>query len=240
MAENYEKESIKNSNKFNKTYILYIIAICLYAFGFINYPLIETHIANLNIISTTYIPLLYALAMFIDAFSALIFGTLYDKYGFVTLVISTLLSTTFSLFVFTSNNIALIIIGVILWGIGMGAQESIMKAGIASLTSKENRSKGYGVFQIFFGASMLVGGSLAGFLHDNSISLMIIVSILFQFLSVIIFIITDLSNKKRIKMLQSLSSNTDINIENNTINSDITQQVENSQNQKDDTENNLE
>lgn len=42
-------------------------------------------------------------------------------------------------------------LGVALWGVGMGAQESVMKAAVATMTSKEHRAGSYGAFEFFFG-----------------------------------------------------------------------------------------
>lgn len=58
--------------------------------------------------------------------------------------------------------------GAALWGAGMGAQESILKAAVATLVPKERRSSGYGSFQTAFGVCLFAGGWLMGCLYDRS------------------------------------------------------------------------
>jgi len=189
--EIYVKEERKTNNLFdNREFIFYIIAICLVAFGFIDFPLIEVHIQSLNIIDSTYLPLLYSLAMLSDAFAALGFGYLYDKIKIWTLIISTLLSFSFPLFIFTSSNLTLIIIGVIIWGIGMGAEESILKSAVATLVSKNNRSLGYGIFEGFFGLFWFFGSALFGYVYSRDLNVFIYLSTFIQLSSVIFFILS--------------------------------------------------
>ena len=168
----------------NKYFLLYIAAISLFAFGFIDFPIITMHVAKLSIIPTSFLPLLYAGAMLIDAVAALVFGWMYDKYGMKVLIFSNLLSAFFALFIFTYHSLALIIVGVILWGIGMGAQETILKSAVASLVSKESRSTGFGIFETSFGICWFIGSWILGILYDESISLMVLVSVVSQLLSI--------------------------------------------------------
>lgn len=132
-----------------KSFIFYIIGISLFAFGFIHYSLIIMHVSNVytsissslqetsSLITSGNLPLLYAGAMLIDAIAALVFGYLYDKIGIKALMISTLLSSIFSIFIFSFNSINMLLIGLGLWGIGMGAQESILKAVVTKLIPKK-------------------------------------------------------------------------------------------------------
>ncbi len=47
--------------------------------------------------------------------------------------------------------------GIILWGIGMGAQESIMKVAVSRIIPKSMRSTGFGIFETGFGISWFLG-----------------------------------------------------------------------------------
>lgn len=203
--ENYEKENVNSKGGLRRTYIVYLFAVCVFAFGFIDFPLITAHESANTLVATNYLPLLYSGAMLADAFSALLFGILYDKYGFVTLVISALLSAPFAILIFFANSLTALAFGVIMWGIGMGAQESIMKAAIATLTSKSNRSKGYGAFQLCFGVSWFLGSWLTGILYDVSIITMVIFSTSAQLITAIIFVVTATLHKKDKKLNEELN-----------------------------------
>lgn len=55
--------------------------------------------------------------------------------------------------------------GMLLWGIGMGAQESIMRAAVAVLVPKEKRGVGYGVFNTGYGVFWFLGSTALGFFY---------------------------------------------------------------------------
>ncbi len=112
-----------------------MIAVCFLALGFIDYPLMAFHMEATAVVTATYIPLLYALAMGVDALAALFFGALFDKFGIRALQISTFVAAFSVPVFFLFNGLWAIIVGVILWGIGMGAQESILKAVISAIVS---------------------------------------------------------------------------------------------------------
>lgn len=45
----------------------------------------------------------------------------------------------------------MLLLGIALWGVGMGAQESILKAAVTSMVPKASRATGYGIFECSFG-----------------------------------------------------------------------------------------
>ena len=168
-------------------FILYIAGISLFAFGFIDYSLVIMHIsrtaalsAHSALINSGTLPLLYAGAMLIDAVSALFFGCMYDRKGVRALVWSTLLSAPFALFIFAADSVPLILVGIALWGVGMGAQESILKAAVTTMVPKASRATGYGIFECSFGFFWFLGSWLLGVLYDVSLPVMIAVSVLSQ------------------------------------------------------------
>src|SRR3990172_5388713 len=112
---------------FQGTFWLYLIAVALIAAGYADFPLIAYHFKKASVASDNWIPIFYAVAMGVDALSALLFGRLFDRVGVSILVVVSLLSTLFAPLVFLGN-FYLAIVGMALWGVGMGAQESIMRA----------------------------------------------------------------------------------------------------------------
>lgn len=189
--ENFEPEP-KNPQPFrmNRHFLLYIVAISLFAMGYIDFNLVTMHTSKLGLISADNLPLLYALAMAIDAFSALLFGWLYDKIGVKTLAISTAVAAPFAILIFGAHGKAALIAGVILWGIGMGAQESIMKSAVSSVVPKSGRSTGFGIFQTAFGVFWFLGSWLMGIMYDHNITLMIIFSVAAQLAAVPFYLLS--------------------------------------------------
>ena len=186
--------------KIKKEFILYIAGISLFAFGFIDYSIIIMHVSRTYshlasglsetsaLVSTGSLPLLYAGAMLVDAVAALFFGMMYDKNGVKELVWSPVISAPFAVFVFAFDSVPMLLIGVALWGVGMGAQESILKAAVTSMVPKASRATGYGVFECSFGAFWFLGSWLMGVLYDVSIPAMIAVSVIAQLAAIPLYI----------------------------------------------------
>lgn len=163
-----------------KSFLIYMVAISFLAFGFADFPLITMHIARENLVATSSLPLLYAGAMIADAFAALLFGWLYDKKGIRVLMLSSALSAVFTIFIFLFESLPAAIIGIILWGIGMGAQESILKSAVTTLVPRDSRSSGFGVFETAFGICWFLGSWLMGSLYDKSPVWLVVFSVIMQ------------------------------------------------------------
>lgn len=150
--EVFEKEEKKERMEFKikPSFVLFMAAISLFAFGFADFSLISLSAMEKDIFPSS-ISLLYALEMAVDAVAALVFGFLYDKIGIKSLIAATVLSSFFPFFAFLSSSRLMMMTGIVLWGIGMGAEESIMKASVASIIPKDMRSTGFGVFETLFG-----------------------------------------------------------------------------------------
>ena len=186
--------------KMTKEFIFYIAGISLFAFGFIDYSIIIMHVSKTytaiagdlaetgSLVTEGTIPLLYAGAMLVDAAAALIFGLMYDKKGVRVLIIASIISAPFAVFVFGSNSVPLLLIGIALWGVGMGAQESILKAAVTSMVPKTSRATGYGIFEFAFGVFWFLGSWLLGVLYDVNIIAMIAVSVTAQLAAIPLYI----------------------------------------------------
>ena len=81
-----------------------------------------------------------------------------------------------------------LLVGIALWGVGMGAQESILKAAVSSMVPKASRATGYGVFECAFGVFWFLGSWLLGVLYDVSIPAMIAVSVAAQLAAIPLYI----------------------------------------------------
>lgn len=162
------KKAAVGNFAFGKKFTLYIAGISLFALGFMDFTMISMHVSRRGLMSPGGLPLLYAAAMGVDAGAALVFGWLYDRWGMKALALSALLTAPFSALIFLLPGGGALYAGAALWGVGMGAQESILKAAVATLVPKERRSSGYGSFQTAFGVCLFAGGWLMGCLYDRS------------------------------------------------------------------------
>lgn len=197
--ETMESSFMKQSPIKSRLLMLYFIAIALIALGFIDYPVLAFHIANAATIDIIYIPLLYAMAMGVDAIAAFIFGHLFDRFGVVSLMISVFISLGIAPVFFLISSSFGLIFGLILWGIAMGAQESILKAVVATLVSKEKRATAYGMFYTVFGLAWFIGSLVVGLLYEQNLVFVIIFVTLMQLLALLLLgIYHSLSRKSTI------------------------------------------
>ncbi len=157
----------------------YLGAIALIAAGFADFPLIAFHLQQTGVESTSQIALLYAMAMGIDAVAALAFGRWFDRVGLWSLVLAIAMSLFLAPLVF-SGSFTWAIVGMVLWGIGMGAQESIMKAVVAGIVPAQRRGSAFGIFNTGYGLAWFAGSALMGVLYDYSRGTLILVSIALQ------------------------------------------------------------
>ena len=199
--ENFEPDPKHyESMKISKSFRLYIAGISLFAFGFIDYAIVIMYVSGKyadlagslaetsTIINSGTLPLLYAGAMLVDAVAALAFGFMFDRHGVKALVLSTVISAPFAVFIFAFDSVPMLLIGIAMWGIGMGAQESILKAAVTEFVPKSCRATGYGIFELAFGASWFLGSWLLGVLYDLSLPAMITVSVGAQLAAVPLYI----------------------------------------------------
>ena len=190
-----EKKESTGAVKFDRLFYLYIAAIALIAFGFADFALISFHAQKNALLTPVLIPIAYMIAMIVDAVSALIFGRLFDKKGFLALSLSTFVASFYSIFAF-GNSTSAIILGAVLWGIGMGAQESILKAAIGKLVDKKVRATAYGFFNAIFGIAWFAGSALIGLLYSINLVPLMTVSVISELCAFIILIrITYLTKK---------------------------------------------
>jgi predicted MFS family arabinose efflux permease len=197
--EELEQNVVKKPlpDKITKTFWLYCIFTFVTTLGFLNFAIIGYHLKANNLVTDAQIPLMYALAMAVDAIIGLVIGKWYDKLkirfnndhaGLLLLIALPLLTAPLPLLTL-SPLLPLIITGVVLWGIVMGTHETIMKAGIADITSIRKRGTGYGIFNMLYGIAIFIGSAAAGFLYDYSITLLIVLMIIVEVAAIPLFFV---------------------------------------------------
>ncbi len=182
------------SEGLSRTYWVYLIGSCLVAAGYADFPLLAFHFSAAGTVSAGWIPVLYSIAMATDAVAAIVFGRWFDRSGLRVLVASVVLSAGFAPLAFT-NQLAFAVVGTVLWGVGMGAQESIMRAAIATMTSPARRGTAYGVFNLGYGVAWFAGSAAMGWLYGQSLTALIAFSVTTQALAVPCFVLAARSHR---------------------------------------------
>ncbi len=186
--ENFEiRQPHVQTRGYSRDFWLYLAAVSLVGCGYADFALIAFHFEKSASIPDVWVPLFYTLAMCIDGGTALLAGWLFDKKGLIVIVISIVLSAFFAPLVFFGH-FALALIGILLWGVGLGVQDSIMRAMIAHLVPPQRRPSAYGLLHLFFGLFWFLGSALMGVLYDHNILFLVIFSVVIQLLSILFII----------------------------------------------------
>ncbi len=152
-----------------RAFWVYLAGAALVAAGFADYPLLAFHFERADVLQPALIPLVYALAMGVDAAAALLLGRAFDRVGLPVLAAVTVLTAAFAPLAFLGRA-GLAVLGVVLWGVGLGVHESIMRAAVATMVGAARRGTAYGLFNTGYGVAWFAGSALMGVLYDVSLS----------------------------------------------------------------------
>jgi len=126
------------------------------------------------------------MVMGVDGLAAFIFGNLYDKKGAMTLWIAAIIGLSFAPLVFMTTNITSIVIGLILWGILLGAMESIALAYIADNVEVNYRGRILGIYYTFYGITWFIGSWVMGILYNINPKYVAIFSVIILLSAIIV------------------------------------------------------
>jgi MFS family permease len=161
----------------SSSFRLYIVGASFIAAGYADFPLIAYHLGKQAVMPACWVPMLYAFAMGVDAVAAVVFGYLFDRQGLSVLISSAILSALAAPLLFMGG-FWVAALGMAFWGVGMGAQESILRAAIASIVPPPQRGSAYGLFNAAFGVAWFLGSVILGYLYDVSLAGLVAFSIL--------------------------------------------------------------
>ncbi len=190
-----ESSPANPSSGFSRIFWIYLIFTFLTVSGFVPFQIIAYHLKFKGITADSTIAALYAFAMGVDALFALAIGKAYDRFEIKSLIVIPTMILFIPLLSFSSN-IAIMISGLTIWGGAMAIQETVMRASLADITPLGKRGFGYGIFNSAYGLSLLIGGTITGFLYDINWQLIIIFTLVMQLLSLLplLYIFKEISN----------------------------------------------
>jgi len=190
----------------------FLFAACVAAAGMVDFPLLAYHVHAAGLANDAFVPGLYALAMAVDAMAALALGRLFDRLGIRTLATGSIVSSLAALFVVGAGSLIhdgssslasiagslihdgssllasiALILGMIAWGIGMGAHESILRASVAVLVPAPLRGSGFGALSAWYGISWFGGSVLLGVLYHWHPLAMAIAAAVFQIVAAMVW-----------------------------------------------------
>jgi MFS family permease len=167
---------------FPRIFWIYVASAGILACGFVDFALLSYHLQKTAVVGPATIPLLYSGAMAVNAVTAPLFGRLFDRFGMVVLSIGTLISMLSLPLGFLGGPTA-VMAGVACWATGIGAQDAVLRSGIAQVVSMNKRGSAFGAFNGVFGVLWFAGSAIMGVLYDRSIIAVVVFGLTLQLIA---------------------------------------------------------
>jgi MFS family permease len=168
------------------TYWTYLAGAALVAAGFADFSLVAYHFQKTSAVPREWVPIFYSVSMAVSGAGSLVFGRLFDRVGIGVLIPLTIVSAASAPLMFLGN-FWLALLGIVLWGLGMGVHESIIPAAVAPMVPSARRASAYGIFTAGYGISWFIGSAAMGVLYDVSLPALIAFSIVAELLALPLF-----------------------------------------------------
>ncbi len=153
--------------------------------GLVTFGIIGYHLTVERLVPVATVPVVYAGAMAVEALAALGVGLVYDRRGGAVLyAVPVLVALVPPLAL--SGSVWLSLVGVAVWGLAYGVQDSTVKALVAEVVEAPRRATAYGVFAGVQGAFAIVGGLVAGWLYDRSVPALVVVVAVSQLVALVL------------------------------------------------------
>jgi MFS family permease len=169
-----------------RVFWIYLAGAALVAAGFADFSLVAFHFQKASVVPKLWIPIFYAVAMATSGIGSLAFGRWFDRAGIWVLIPLTILSAASAPFVFLGH-FWLALVGIGLWGLGMGVHESIIPAAVATMVPTERRPSAYGFFTGGYGVFWFIGSVIIGKLYEVSLPALLAFSVGAQLIAIPIF-----------------------------------------------------
>lgn len=164
----FERSDEEDTVLETRRFVPYATFLFLAMAGFATFPLISYHMKAQGLITDPGIPLIYAGAMAVSTLVALGGGWAYDHLGTRALLFIPLINLAIPSLVFSTAP-ALIILGTVIWGAGIGLHETVMRASLADRTSTGIRGQAFGYIYAVYGTGWFLGSTVMGVLYEVSV-----------------------------------------------------------------------
>ena len=172
-------ETLRQPNRLPVRFWIFALASALVGAGYADFSLLAFHFGKTSVVAPPLVPALYALAMAASCVAALALGRAFDRSGMKVLIPAVAVAA-FAAPLALLGGPSLVTVDVVLWDVGMAAQESVMRAIVGTMAVPRRRATALGIFHTIFGAAWFGGSALLGFLYDQSLLLVSCVSVVLQ------------------------------------------------------------
>lgn len=186
----YKKSKIKTSvvsesNKLSrKQFLIYAAGIAVSAAGVYNIAFVLYK--SQGVIAQFVIPLIFLVAMAGEGTFGFIFGLLYDKVGKNLVYLGLVVAVLIPMALINATGIMLFAAGLLI-GAATGVQDTVMRAVVGEMVSKDQRAYSFGIFNGLYGFGLLVAGVVIGAIYYSSAILITYIVILQIIAAALIF-----------------------------------------------------
>jgi MFS family permease len=166
-----------------RVFWIYLAGAALVAAGFADFPIMAYHFQRSGVVHADLTPIFYAAAMAVSGAGSLVFGRLFDRYGIGLLVPLTVIAAAYAPLAFLGGFWASLV-GVCLWGLGMGVHESIIPAAVAPMVSPHRRASAFGLFTGAYGIAWFLGSTAIGALFGVSLGTVVVFAVAAELLAI--------------------------------------------------------
>jgi MFS family permease len=172
-----------------RSFFRYALSAGLTTAGLVTFGLIGYHLTVDGLVPVAVVPVVYAGAMGVEALAALGVGVAYDRLGGAVLFAVPVLVALVPPLALTGS-LTLALVGVAVWGLAYGVQDSTVKALVAEVVEAPRRATAYGVFAGVQGAFAVVGGLVSGWLYERSLPWLVAVVAVSQLVALVLLVRT--------------------------------------------------
>ncbi|MEM4314829.1 MAG: MFS transporter [Nitrososphaerota archaeon] len=158
----------------SKRILLYSAAAGLNSAGLLPIPLVLYMVSIAAGHGSWLVPAAYAIAMIVDAFTALVWGRAFDRWGGAVVALPLVVSVFPALLV--NAPLPLLMFCSLLIGVIVGAQESILRAMVAHLAGKEGLGSSYALYGLAVGIGWATSGFAYGYMIEANIGQAVVIS----------------------------------------------------------------
>jgi MFS family permease len=166
-----------------RAFHVFSLACALMTAGLMTFGVMSFRFVEAGLMTAAVVPLVYALAMAVEAVAALVTGRLFDRRGGRVLLGVPALVAVVPVLVF-ADRLWVVLVGVVVWGLATGVLDSTVKAYVADLVPSSRRATAYGVFAAVQGLGAVAGGVLAGALVTDHVPVLAATVLVLQVLAV--------------------------------------------------------
>ncbi|MEM0140610.1 MAG: MFS transporter [Thermoplasmatales archaeon] len=173
---------------------VYLSGAVLVGVGIGGFPLMSVHLLKSQIVPGFWIPIFYAIAMGLGGIGSLVFGRVMDRMG-MKVIAPLIFVSAIGIPLVWFGNFQSAMVGIALWGLGTGVQESLIPAVLSKMIPISRRASAIGILTAAYGISLFVGGVIIGFLYIVGIRELVIFGMAAELAAIPVFLIVSRRNK---------------------------------------------